>query len=101
MLTQEDIKTLITAEREVFAVKDDLKSLANKADVEILRAEFHGLHGEMRAVSEGMDTLTGAVDAFMKKADTYYQEMAVLMHKVHRMEEWIRQVAAKVGIQYG
>ncbi|HCM45856.1 MAG TPA: hypothetical protein DIS54_03475 [Candidatus Veblenbacteria bacterium] len=81
MLTTEDIKNLITAEREVFATKED----------------FGGLE---QRLGERMDTLTTAVDAYAKKADTYHQEMSVLIHKVHRMEDWIQKVAEKVGIKY-
>lgn len=78
MLTTQDVQNIITAGREVFATKEDITGLGQRLDV-----------------------LTNAVDAYAKKADTYYQEMTVLLHKVQRMEEWIRRAAEKVGINYG
>jgi len=40
-----------------------------------------------------------SVDAYAKKADTYFQEMVMLAHKVDRHEKWIRQIAEKLGIK--
>ena len=77
MLTQEDIKNLITAEREVFATKEDIGD-----------------------VKERLSALTTSVDLYSSKADNYHKEMSVLIHRVDRVEEWIRQVADKVGITY-
>lgn len=77
MLTNEDIQNLIRAEKEVFATKDDVSE-----------------------VKQSIGVLTSSVDAYAKKTDTYHQEMAVLIHKLHRVEEWIRQVAEKVGVKY-
>jgi len=34
-----------------------------------------------------------------KKADTYFQEMVMLAHKVDRLERWILQIAEKVGLR--
>ncbi|MBI5466323.1 MAG: hypothetical protein HY974_03475 [Candidatus Kerfeldbacteria bacterium] len=77
MLTSQDIQTLIQAEREVFATKEDIGGLR-----------------------QSVDALTTSVDAYAKKADTYHQEMTVLIYKVQRMEDWIRQASDKVGIRY-
>jgi uncharacterized coiled-coil DUF342 family protein len=43
--------------------------------------------------------LQTSVDAYAKKADTYFQEMVMLAHKVDRHEKWIRQIAEKLGIK--
>jgi len=86
MLTPQDIKNItaagIATGREVFATKEDITGLEQR-------------------LGQRLDVLTTAVDAYAKKADTYYQEMTVLLHKVQRMEEWIRRAAEKVGINYG
>ncbi len=63
MLTSEDIKNLIQAEKEVFATKDDFNTL--KADFSLV---------------------TSSIDGYAKKADTYHQEMSVLLYKVQRMQ---------------
>ena len=53
---------------------------------------FDGLRGDFRQ-------LQSAVDAYAKKADTYFQEMVMLAHKVDRLERWILQLAEKTGVR--
>lgn len=79
MLTNDDIQKIIEANREVFATKED----------------FESFREEMRKSFSGLQT---SVDAYAKKADTYFQEMVALFRKVDRMEKWIHQIAKKVGI---
>ena len=43
--------------------------------------------------------LQTSVDTYAKKADTYFQEMVMLAHKVDRLEKWIHKIAEKVGIK--
>ena len=78
MLTNEDIQKLI----EVFATRDEV---ATKLDLENLRKDFSDLQI--------------SVDSYAKKADTYFQEMVALSHKVDRHEKWFHQVADKLGIK--
>src|SRR3989338_6164123 len=102
MLTTQDVQNIITAGREVFATKEDLVAFATKDDLMAVEQRLdQEISGVEQRVDQKIDLLTNAVDAYMKKADAYYQEMAVLLHKVQRMEEWIRRVADKVGINYG
>jgi len=58
---------------EIFATKEDLieavKNLSTKED---------------------FNKLLSAVDTYAKNADTYFQEMVMLAHKVDRHEKWIR-----------
>lgn len=42
--------------------------------------------------------LQSSVDAYAKKADTYFQEMLMLARKVDRLEKWILQIAEKTGV---
>ena len=78
MLDDKDIQKLI----EVFATKDDLdeavSSLATKEDV---------------------NNLLKTVDSYAKRADTYFQEMVALPHKVDRHEKWFHLIADKLGIK--
>jgi uncharacterized coiled-coil DUF342 family protein len=78
MLTDEDIKKLI----EVFATREEV---ATKMDLDSLRQDFSNLQT--------------AVDNYAKKADTYFQEMVMLSHKVDKMDKWIHQIAEKVGLE--
>lgn len=43
--------------------------------------------------------LQTSVDAYAKRADTYFQEMVALSHRVDRHEKWIRKIAEKLGIK--
>ena len=78
MLTDEDVKKLI----EIFVTKDDLKEAVSNL-----------------ASKEDLNNLITSVDAYAKKADTYFQEMVALSHKVNRIEKWVQQIADKVGIK--
>ena len=78
MLSDEDIKKLI----DVFVTKEDLKEAVGNLST---KGDFNQL-------------LT-AVDNYAKKADTYFQEMVALAHKVDRHEKWIQQIAEKLGIK--
>ncbi|OGZ24675.1 MAG: hypothetical protein A2896_01940 [Candidatus Nealsonbacteria bacterium RIFCSPLOWO2_01_FULL_43_32] len=78
MLDDKDIQKLI----EVFATREEV---ATKLDLEELRGDFINLQT--------------SVDAYAKKADTYFQEMVMLSHKVNRLEKWIQEIAEKVGIK--
>lgn len=77
MLTSQDIIKLIEAEKSVFSTKEDIQSLRHDFSV-----------------------LGSSVDGYAKRADTYFSEMVVLTHRVARMEEWIRSVATKIGIEF-
>lgn len=78
MLDDKDIQKLI----DVFATKDDLKEAVSNL-----------------ATKEDFNNLQNAVDAYAQKADTYFQEMVVLAHKVDRHEKWLHQLAEKLGIK--
>ena len=80
MLTDDDIKKIIEANREVFPAKED----------------FEGFKDEIK---QSFSDLQTSVDAYAKKADTYFQEMVMLAHKVDRLEKWIQDIAGKVGIK--
>jgi len=67
---------------EVFATKEDLKSIITKDE---FREAISGLHT--------------AIDAYAKKVDAFAQEMIMLAHKVDRHEKWLHQIAEKLGIK--
>ncbi|MBI2041576.1 MAG: hypothetical protein HYT20_00970 [Candidatus Nealsonbacteria bacterium] len=54
---------------------------------------------EMMVTKEEFNDLQTSVDAYAKKADTYFQEMVMLAHKVDRHEKWFQQIADKIGIK--
>jgi len=66
----------------VFATKEDLKEAVRDL-----------------STKEDFNNLLNAVDGYAKKADTYFQEMVMLSHKVDRHEKWIQQLADKIGLK--
>lgn len=80
MLTDKDIEKIIEAEQKVFATKADLE----------------GMKDDLR---EDFSKLETSVDNYAKKADTYFQEMVALSHKVDKHEKWLHQIAEKLGIK--
>lgn len=76
MLTAEDIQNLIEAEKEVFTTKADFEE-----------------------IKQSFSNLQTSVDAYAKKADTYFQEMLMLARRIDRHEKWIKQIADRLGIQ--
>jgi len=71
MLTDEDIQKIIEANREIFPMKEDFESFKEE-------------------IIKNFSDLQSAVDAYAKRADTFFQEMVVLSHKVDRHEKWIQ-----------
>lgn len=80
MLDDKDIQKIIEANREVFPSKED----------------FDGFKDEIK---QSFSDLQTSVDTYAKKADTYFQEMVMLTHKVDRLEKWIQEIAGKVGVK--
>ena len=80
MLDDRDIQKIIEANREVFPSKEDFESFKDE-------------------IKQSFSDLQTSVDEYAKKADTYFQEMVMLTHKVDRLEKWIQQIAEKVGMK--
>jgi len=80
MLTDQDVQKIITANQKVFATKED----------------FENFREEMK---KSFSDLLSAVDSYAKKADTYFQEMVALSHKVDRHEKWIMKIAEKLNVK--
>jgi predicted ribosome quality control (RQC) complex YloA/Tae2 family protein len=80
MLDDKDITKIIKAMENVFPTKVYLSK-------------------ELDKIRDDFSDLQTSVDAYAKKADTYFQEMVVLNNNYRRLEGWIQQVAEKVGIE--
>jgi hypothetical protein len=76
MLTQEDIILM----QKVFVTKEE-------ADA------------SREAILDAISDLQTSVDAYSKKADTYFQEMVMLSHKVDRHEKWLLAMAEKLNMK--
>jgi len=62
-------------------------------------ARLDHVDNQIAGLKKDFNDLQTAVDGYAKKADTYFQEMVMLAHKVDRMERWILQLAEKMGVQ--
>jgi len=77
-------------------MKEDFSEL-----IQYLDERFTKIENQLETKSEkaDVDKLFTAVDEYAKKADTYFQEMVSLSHKVDRHEKWMHQIAEKLGIK--
>jgi prefoldin subunit 5 len=73
--------------------------MANAGLIEYLDEKFGAIQAELGELRGSFDTLQTSVDAYAKKADTYFQEMAALSHRLERHERWLQQLAEKVGVR--
>jgi predicted nucleic acid-binding Zn-ribbon protein len=66
-----------------------------------MNKEFDQIHKQLDATATKaeLNTYANAVDAYMKRTETYHQEMLTLGHKVDRHEKWHEQTAKAVGIK--
>jgi transcription elongation factor Elf1 len=78
------------------ASKDDVAKLSLR--ITNIASMVNGLQ-ENKADKSDINNLLNAVDAYAKKADTYFQEMVMLSHKVDRHEKWFHLIADKLGIK--
>jgi len=81
MLTPIDIENLTKYQQEVFK-----EVFASKEDFKELKQDIRGLQT--------------SVDSYMKKTTTYHQESVVHKHTVKRVEDWVKQAAVKLGLDY-
>lgn len=67
--------------------------------VQYLDDKFVGIDKRFDEMKQDFVDLQTSVDTYAKKADTYFQEMVMLSHKVDRHEKWLHLVAEKLGIK--
>lgn len=80
------------------------KKINNSGDrLDIILKEIFSLEKRMDVgfgdLHTNFNQLQKSVDNYAKKADTYFQEMTMLAHKVDRLEKWILQLAEKANIR--
>ena len=78
MLSNNDVKTLI----EVFVTKSDLKEQVRNL-----------------ATKEDFNNLLTAVDAYAKKADTYFQHVANVSRNIDSQKKQIQRLSKKLRAQ--
>lgn len=71
----------------------------HKELIEYLDGKFTRIDEKFDEMKKDFVDLQTSVDAYAKKADTYFQEMVMLAHKVDRHEKWFQQIADKLGMK--
>lgn len=61
--------------------------------------EFMKMNRRFDATDKTIADMYTNIDAYSKKADTYFQEMKLLNRQVGRHEDWHHQAAEKLGIE--
>lgn len=78
-----------------------MQRMLEEQDIQRL-AQVFATKAELQAAVSNLlaknDEILNAIDAYANKADTYFQEMVMLSHKVDRHERWILQLAEKLGV---
>jgi len=79
----------------------DEKFKVIEEDMGGLKVEMQGLKEDLadKADKIDIDNLLTAIDGYAKKADTFFEEMVALSHKVDRHEKWLLQLADKLGVK--
>jgi len=67
--------------------------------IQYLDEKFGNVDKQLGEMKQDFVSLQTGVDAYAKKADTYFQEMVMLSHKVDRHEKWMQQIAEKLDIK--
>lgn len=67
--------------------------------VQYLDGKFTDVDHRFDEIKEDFINLQTSVDAYAKKADTFFQELVALSHKVDRHEKWLHQIAEKLNIK--
>ncbi len=55
---------------------------------------------DIASLKKSFNDLQTSVDTYAQKADTYFQEMAMLTHKVNRLEKFLEKVAEKLDMKF-
>ena len=66
--------------------------------IEYMEKRFGEMGKRFDRMEQMFSDLQGALDAYAKRADAYFQEMVVLTHRVERHERWLQQIAKQLGI---
>jgi len=67
--------------------------------IDFISHKFDATEERFNSLEEMFKDLQGAVDAYAKRADTYFQEMVMLSHQINRHERWIRKIAEKINVK--
>ncbi|MBI2075374.1 MAG: hypothetical protein HYT82_01750 [Candidatus Harrisonbacteria bacterium] len=96
-----EVATKADVDRRFDAVDKQFADVDRRFDVVVrevvnLRTETEHNFADLKS---DFRELQSAVSVYASKADTYFQEMVLLNNRVHRLERWMEELAAKVGMK--
>jgi hypothetical protein len=95
--TKEDLDDFATkTDLERFATKEDLDDFATRTELYLVRDE---IKQDITELNKKFDQIMNSLDRFAGLLERYFQEQVALGAKVDRHEEWIKQIAGKMGIK--
>lgn len=74
--------------------------MATKEDIAFIRGDIKSINERLDTQEESVGQVITAVGNLAKLTKDYWEEMAVLRHKVERMEKWIAKVSVSTGVPY-
>ena len=105
MLDDQDINKL----NSVFATKEDFNNLATKKDLSdsqdrmlsllASKQELNEVKNNTEELKELVQGLIISNDSIAKSISDLTLEYAAIKHQINRHEEWIKQIAEKVGLK--
>lgn len=97
MLTDQDIKNLIEANKRVFPTKEEFKNLT--VAVADLKVDMETVKSDLGELKETVQALTVAIDGLTKAINDLRAEYSAIVSRIERHEKWIKEIADKVGVK--
>lgn len=97
--TKGDLQALEKELRTTLATKDDLKRLATKTELELLRQDMNEKFANL-PTKEDFSQLLTVVDKLVGEVKTYNDERNVETHRLKRLEDWTKKASKTVNVPF-
>ncbi len=96
MIDDKDIQKI----KKGLATKEDLEKFSNRAfEVFATKEDIREVKEDINGLRESVQALTVSTDRLVKAVEGLRQEFVIIMAKVDRHEQWLHQIADKLGIK--
>lgn len=93
-------KSPIKTPKKTKNLEEKVDFLINFMQTEVVTKNYlHGFTADFARKSD-IIKIQNQIDGLAKQIKDYHQEMVMFVHKVERMEAWIKKVSQKIGIPY-
>ena len=66
----------------------------------VTKEEFSELQSEVKEVKQSVHSLITSVEGLATLIKNYSEEHAAIKHQISVMQDWIRKVSEKVGVEF-